>query len=741
MEEAGTVTITGTPSGGEQLTAALADGDGTVSNLTWQWARGSTATGTFDDITGATSDSYTPVATDVAQYLKVTASYTDALGPRKTASAVTSSVVGASNAEPTFSADEVRLNLAENSPQGTDVEDPVMATDSNDDTLTYSLSDRNLGSLDADSFQVDSSTGQIRTVSGVDYDFEEKDRYLLTLSVRDGKDAAGNPDPTSDATIAVTITLENVDEPGTVGIQLLTDTNGRQLLRSTELTDPDGGLNISRTTWSRGNTAGGPFTEVARDLAEYHTVVADVGKYIELSISYRDGEGTGKTVSAVTADPIAATNSDPMFDPGAPTTLSVAENSTAGTSVGAALTASDSNDDTLKYSLDGPDARSFEIDSIGQIKTRSGITYNFESGKNSYNVTVNVHDGKDIASVVDPKIDDTIDVAISLTDANDAPTITGGAPARSILEDTTVVGTYTASDEDASDTLTWDVEPADDGDFFQINSDGELSFKSAPDFETREDADKDNDYEVTVKVADGSGESATLPVTVTVTNVNEVPVIDAGSDSFAVDENTATTTIVQTYEASDTDAASNLTWTLGGTDAGAFSITRNSQGHGELRFRSVPDYEHPDDIPLVAVLGGDNVYDITVTVADGSGESATLPVTVTVNDLNETPLVSGNNSPDFPEIEFDVDGASLTRANLTVPGTYTFSDEDDGDDDVTWGLSGADAEHFTITKDANGNGVLTFKNPSPRQEPQACRLREPRRHGLQQRLQGRHHGG
>ena len=442
-------------------------------------------------------------------------------------------------------------------------------------------------------------------------------------------------------------------------------------------------------------------------------MVADVGKYIELSISYRDGEGTGKTVSAVTADKIAATNSDPMFEPGAPATLSVAENSTAGTSVGAALTALDGNNDDLTYSLDGPDARSFEIDSIGQIKTRSGITYNFESAKNSYNVTVNVHDGKDIASVVDPTIDDTIDVAISLTDANDAPTITGGAPARSILEDTTVVGTYTASDEDASDTLTWDVEPADDGDFFQISSSGELSFKIAPDFETKEDADDDNDYEVTVKVADAAL-SATLSVTVTVTDVDETPMIDAGSDSFAVDENTATTTIVQTYEASDVDAASNLAWTLGGDDAGDFTITKNtSTGDGELRFRNVPNHEMPADTVPPGQTEGDNVYDITVTVADGSGLSSTLPVTVTVNDLNETPLVSGNNSPDVPEIEFDVDGASLTTANLTVPGTYTFSDEDDGDDDVSWGLSGADAEHFTITKNANGNGVLSFKNPNP----------------------------
>ena len=267
-------------------------------------------------------------------------------------------------------------------------------------------------------------------------------------------------------------------------------------------------------------------------MAEYPTVVADVGKYIELSIRYRDGEGTGKTVSAVTADPIPVTNSDPMFDPGAPTTLSVAENSTAGTSVGAALTASDSNDDTLKYSLSGPDAGSFEIDQAGQIKTRSGITYNFESAKNTYNVTVNVRDRKDIASVVDTTIDDTIDVAISLTDANDAPTITGGAPARSILEGTTVVGVYAASDEDASDTLTWDVESADDGAFFQISSSGELSFKIAPDFEDKQDAGGDNDYDVTVKVADAIGRSATLSVTVTVTNDNEAPTIDAGSDSF-----------------------------------------------------------------------------------------------------------------------------------------------------------------------------------------------------------------
>ena len=458
VEEAGTVTIRGTPSGGEQLTATVADEDGTVSSLTWQWSRGSKAP---LGLVRSPSRGRPQTATrrwprTWPRYVQVTASYSDGLGPIETASAVTSSVVGASNAEPTF--DEgasATRTVAENSTAGTNVGNAVAATDSDNDTLTYSLSGAH-----ASSFTIDSSNGQIRTVSGVDYDFEDKNTYNVTVNVHDGKDIASAFDTTIDDTIEVTVRLENVDEPGTVGILLRTHNSGRLLVARREVMDPDGSVNTSRTRWSRGDTASGPFTELVawRNVVEYPTVVADVGKYIELSISYRDGEGTGKTVSAVTADPIPVTNSDPMFDPGAPATRSVAENSTAGTSVGAALTASDSNDDTLKYSLSGPDAGSFEIDSVGQIKTRSGITYNFESAKNSYNVTVNVRDRKDIASVVDTAIDDTIDVAISLIDANDAPTITGGAPARSILEGTTVVGVYTASDEDASDTLTWDVE-------------------------------------------------------------------------------------------------------------------------------------------------------------------------------------------------------------------------------------------------------------------------------------------
>ena len=95
------------------------------------------------------------------------------------------------------------------------------------------------------------------------------------------------------------------------------------------------------------------------------------------------------------------------------TTREVAENSDAGTNVGAAVTATDGNDDTLTYSLEGTDAASFQIVSAsGQIQTTSGVTYDYETTP-SYAVTVKADDGLGGT--------DTIAVAIDLTDVNEPP--------------------------------------------------------------------------------------------------------------------------------------------------------------------------------------------------------------------------------------------------------------------------------------------------------------------------------
>ena len=83
------------------------------------------------------------------------------------------------------------------------------------------------------------------------------------------------------------------------------------------------------------------------------------------------------------------------------------ENSAADTVVGT-VTATDADDDTLTYSLEGTDAGSFDIDSgTGEIKTRSGVTYNYET-KFDYELTAKADDGNGGS--------DTIDVRIALLD-------------------------------------------------------------------------------------------------------------------------------------------------------------------------------------------------------------------------------------------------------------------------------------------------------------------------------------
>ena len=63
IEEPGSVSLSASqPQLGVSLTATLTDPDGGITDQIWQWARGDTAGGTFANISGATSSSYTPGA-------------------------------------------------------------------------------------------------------------------------------------------------------------------------------------------------------------------------------------------------------------------------------------------------------------------------------------------------------------------------------------------------------------------------------------------------------------------------------------------------------------------------------------------------------------------------------------------------------------------------------------------------------------------------------------------------------
>jgi len=79
------------PQVGTQVTTTL-NPSGAVGQVTYQWSRSTSSTGTFTAISGATSSSYTPTATDVGYFLKVvatgTGSYTGTVSSTLTSAVV-----------------------------------------------------------------------------------------------------------------------------------------------------------------------------------------------------------------------------------------------------------------------------------------------------------------------------------------------------------------------------------------------------------------------------------------------------------------------------------------------------------------------------------------------------------------------------------------------------------------------------------------------------------------------------
>jgi len=193
------------------------------------------------------------------------------------------------------------------------------------------------------------------------------------------------------------------------------------------------------------------------------------------------------------------------------------------------------------------------------------------------------------------------------------------------FENITAVKTISATDPDGDTTLVFSITGGADAALFSINSGtGTLAFKGAPNFEAPSDVNKDNVYLLTIEVSDGQL-SASRDYSVTVVNLNEAPTISSPpAVSFA--ENSVAT--VLTVAGSDPDAGTSLVWALsGGTDAGRFSINSIT---GAIKFKMAPDFEVPGD------TNGDNKYEVTVSLSDGSLQ-ATRAFTISVTNVADGP--------------------------------------------------------------------------------------------------------
>ncbi len=778
------------------------------------------------------------------------------------------------NEDPGFSeSDNAQRSVDENTPANRPVGAPVTATDPDDGArLTYSLR----SSPDSEHFDIDSSTGQIKTKLALDT--EIRPTYYVDVDVHDGKDADGNPSTTADATIFVTITVTDVNEPPviteatstdfaensaqTVGIFSATDPEGETTFTWTlsgtdsdafsitdgtlsfkqapnyeqkttydvtvqatdsgnltgrhdfvvnitnedddgtisfspihpqagkqftaTLSDPDTVVSNSESwAWATSTATSGPWNVISGATSNTYTPGDDdEGKYLQVTVSYEDGLGTGKSAVGVPGSAVleaAIINTPPAFDQ--PITRFVPENTDTGQNIGPPVTAKDTEDTALVYSLGGPDADSFDIaTSTGQLKTKAPLD---REATSTYSVLVQVSDGRDPRGNADDESDASIDVTINVSDVNESPEVSGDSTTTFAENATGTVATFTATDPEGQKTFIWTLS-GDDSNDFDISA-GELTFTSPPNFEAAVDSNADNDYAVTVQASDGT-ETGTHDIVVTITDVDEdgtltlsnnhpqigtelrvtlsdpdvslsdiawtweraststddwaevstttagtattnaytpvtadegmrlrvaanytdkhssgkrvvkefpnavipAPVVNhqptftSNTETRNVPENSDVgTPIGDPVAANDLNGNEGLVYTLDGTDETSFDI---DSATGQLKTKTMLNYESKSS------------YSVEVIATDPSNLKATTRVTITVDDVNESPTVDGPTDVNYPE--------NGTRA----VGTYRATDPERRS--VVLTVGGTDGTHFRM----NGN-KLNFNAPPDFETP------------------------
>ena len=151
------------------------------------------------------------------------------------------------------------------------------------------------------------TTGRLQTKAALDYETGTR-TYTVTVTATD---PAGLYD-----TIEVTITVNNVDEPGTVTLSSLQPIEGTPLTAT--LDDPDDVSGSATWSWAGSPNGSSSWTPISGETsATYTPVTADVTRFLRATASYTDGEGSGKSAQVVSANRVlpvpVAPNEPPEF--------------------------------------------------------------------------------------------------------------------------------------------------------------------------------------------------------------------------------------------------------------------------------------------------------------------------------------------------------------------------------------------------------------------------------------------
>ena len=541
------------------------------------------------------------------------------------------------NSEPFFVEGlQATRTVREDAVAGRSIGMPFTAEDAESDTFTFTLGDR-----DDALFDIDSSTGELQVKDPLDY--ETKASHQVTVSVSDSKDDDGNPNSAVDATIDVTVMVEDVNEPP----ELMGDTdisypeNGIDEVIEFTAKDPEG----SDVIWEFSGTDRGDFT-------------FDTGKLEFVSSPDRetpndqDGDSTYEVVVTVSdgaqsADvdvTVTVTDDNEPFQLEGDTAFDYDEGGTHR--VGVFRVVDDPENGPIDWELSGTDRGDFTID--GGVLDFDAVPDHENAADsnrdNRYHVTVGAFDGANRES---------LSVIVTVADLDEAGTV--ALPYLQPQVGTALAATLAEPDRGLTGlTWTWHSSASPSGPWDPITGANSRTY-------TPMDAEVGRYLRVTASYSDTHG-TGKIVRAVSDRAVqaeppsNTAPEFPATEDGMrSVDENTAQDTftgrsIGAPVAATDADN-DTLTYSLGGTHASFFEIDDRS---GQLRTKTKLDHESRAS------------YSVTVTARDPSRASDSIGITISVTNVEETGTVTFSSK--FPRVGQSL-AATLADPDGGVSGT------------------------------------------------------------------------
>jgi len=385
---------------------------------------------------------------------------------------------------------------------------------------------------------------------------------------------------------------------------------------------------------------------------------------------------------------------------------SLDENQSAGSQLGvfkATNKTQGSHTFTLVSGTGDDDNGDFSVTTNGALKITAAPNY---ETKNTYSIRVQTKD----------KNNKTLEESFTLgiKDKNDRPIITGGAT-RSFNVQTGIktIGKIVATDEDEKQGMSYSIINTGMGDanFVTIDNSGNLSFKSAPNYDRPQDfSGGNNSYTFSVRATDSSGDvhtnrSKDQAITVNVTKVPNKKPTGLSLSNNSVDENTLVNTVLGTLSTTDADTTDSHTYTLvagtGSTDNSSYKISGSN-----LLIASSPDYEKQKS------------HSVRIRTTDNSGEYFEKFFTISINDKQEAPVFKGGSSREISILEnkknvFSLEAedddnkkSSLLDRQRTLFALARIANADDSDG-LSYSITGgADQSAFSIN---SSTGEISFK--------------------------------